>query len=216
MGLSVTQALAACPLFTGLAATTLAGLARSARVEQIAAGKVVMRKGGPGDALYVIVAGRLVASVAIGDRLLMLSRIEAPEAVGEMAFDGGQRTADVVADSPATLIRIARRDLQAALRRDSTLAERAVGLLCKRLRQVSQDVEDAALRDLNGRLARRLLSLADDMGLVRPVTQQELGEMLGTRREVINRLLQGLRSKGLIETRKGRLRILGRNTLEQL
>jgi NTE family protein/lysophospholipid hydrolase len=62
------EILAATPLFGGLPADDLAALAACCRRRDVAAGQLVLREGGPGDALYVLVRGRL--RVDAGERAL--------------------------------------------------------------------------------------------------------------------------------------------------
>jgi CRP/FNR family transcriptional regulator len=61
--------------------------------------------------------------------------------------------------------------------------------------------------NLDQRLAGFLLNHANDAGEVR-LTQQALAGHLGTSREVVARVMQGFSSEGLVETRRGLVRIL--------
>jgi CRP/FNR family transcriptional regulator len=61
--------------------------------------------------------------------------------------------------------------------------------------------------NLDQRLASFLLNHANDAGEVR-LTQQALAGHLGTSREVVARVMQGFNSEGLVETRRGMVRIL--------
>jgi CRP-like cAMP-binding protein len=51
--------LARIALFSGLSTTTLQALANQAASVHLRAGSTLMREGGPGDALYALVSGRL-------------------------------------------------------------------------------------------------------------------------------------------------------------
>ena len=87
------------------------------------------------------------------------------------------------------------------------LSVHLLGLLCQRLRLMSERIEDAAFLPLPARLAKRLLMLERHYGegladgsrrIGLPISQSELGQLLGTSRESINKHLQGWRREGWI------------------
>jgi cAMP-dependent protein kinase regulator len=97
--------LRAAPLFADLSVAEAAVLGTKLERVQLDAGHVVVREGDPGDALYVIESGtvearhheRPLATLGPGDHF------------GEIALlYGGSRTADVVATSAVTLLRLSR------------------------------------------------------------------------------------------------------------
>jgi predicted acylesterase/phospholipase RssA/CRP-like cAMP-binding protein len=75
------EILVGTPLFAGLPADDLDALATCCRRSDVAAGQTVLREGGPGDALYVLVRGRL--RVDAGGRVL--HEIRPGELFGEIA-----------------------------------------------------------------------------------------------------------------------------------
>jgi len=96
--------------------------------------------------------------------------------------------------------------------------------LCRRLRWVSDLLEDANFLDLTGRLVKRLLWLAERLGgrglinnrIALPLSQQELGLMLGVTREAVNKKLRDLEKRDLITRRDGRLVIRDTDGLKNL
>ncbi len=77
---------------------------------RLAAGEVLFRAGGPGDALYLVVYGRLRALLEHGrEEPTVLGEIGRGESVGEMALlTGDPRSATVCAIRPTELIRLDR------------------------------------------------------------------------------------------------------------
>lgn len=72
------------------------------------------------------------------------------------------------------------------------------------------------LHEVEERLARWLLMVADRIGShTLPLTQEFLGEMLGTRRSTVTVSAGTLQRAGLIEYRRGHVRILDRDSLEE-
>lgn len=93
--------LAATSLFGGLPAADIAALAARCRRRDVAAGDACLREGEPGDALYVLVAGRL--RVDVGDTAL--HEIRPGEVFGEIALVTGRaRTTTVHAVRDSELL----------------------------------------------------------------------------------------------------------------
>lgn len=73
--------------------------------------------------------------------------------------------------------------------------------------RLMNELEQIHSFNLDQRLAAFLLSHANDAGEVHQ-TQQELAGHLGTSREVVARVMQGFTAQGLVETKRGVVRIL--------
>jgi CRP/FNR family transcriptional regulator len=80
--------------------------------------------------------------------------------------------------------------------------------------RLMDELEQIHSFNLNQRLASFLLNHANEAGEVR-LTQQALAGHLGTSREVVARVMQGFSSEGLVETGRGRMRILDTEGLAQ-
>jgi CRP-like cAMP-binding protein len=77
-------------------------------------------------------------------------------------------------------------------------------VLCERLRQTTEQVEDLMFLDLPGRLAKVLLRLAPPQeGEPVRITQRELGEIVGISRERINKQLRAWQSQRLVDLETG-------------
>ena len=172
-------------------------------------GEILFQKGDDGDALFGVLAGkiRIVASSA-GGKEVLLNIMEPGEVFGEIALlDGLPRTADAVAMGPTDLMMIRRPEFTGLLERQPRLAVHLLELLCARLRWMSERIEDTSFLALPARLAKRLLGLADLYGeeteqgtrIGLPISQNELGQLMGTSRESINKHLQTWRRQGWIE-----------------
>ena len=69
--------------------------------------KLVVKQGTPGDAMYAVLDGEVRARIIAGGKETELARFGPGDIFGEMSlFDGGPRSADVVANSTSTLLRI--------------------------------------------------------------------------------------------------------------
>ena len=95
----------------------------------------ILRRGDPGDAMYIIRQGRAVAPVlnSDGERML-LAQLRARDYFGEMALLTGEpRTADVIARSELECLRIAREPFLAFLERHPAVASFLTAILGQRL-----------------------------------------------------------------------------------
>jgi len=81
---------------------------------------------------------------------------------------------------------------------------------------MSERMEEATLLPLETRLARRLLSLAQDFGSDVQVSQQELAHFVGAARESVNRQLQAWQQSGLVGLRRNCVSVLEPEQLAQL
>jgi sigma-B regulation protein RsbU (phosphoserine phosphatase) len=104
------------------------------RLEEVtlAAGEVLFNEGEEGDAVYLVVEGKLRVE---SDGMTLISRVRG-DCVGEIALiDDGPRSAAAVADTPVTLLRWERRDFQETLDQDPEVARSLFKMLTGKLRE---------------------------------------------------------------------------------
>jgi CRP/FNR family transcriptional regulator, cyclic AMP receptor protein len=116
---------------------------------------------------------------------------------------------ELVAIRPAVVRRLADRDIRVARALLLELSERAVAF--------AAEIGGSAFSSVRQRVARHLLDLATHRQrgreLIAQVSQQELADAVGTVREVVVRTLRELRHDGLLETRRGGIRIVAPDRL---
>ena len=174
---------------------------------------LIFDKGDPGDCLYAILKGQVgIHTSSVDGKMMTLNLLDAGKVLGEIALiDGKPRTASATAQRPTELFRIDRGAFIPFLERHPRLAIRLMGVLCDRLRWVSENIEDAVFHDVPRRLARRLLQLADAYGQPTPaglrinqaMSQENLASMLGVTREMVNKSLKALKTAHAITYAKG-------------
>lgn len=122
------------PLFSALAGEELAELALIATEVDADAGEEVVREGDAGDALFLVVEGKL--RVLRGGR--EISRLGEREPFGEMALlDPGPRSATVRAETDVRLLRIAREEFEELLADRPAVARGVIAVLVRRLRETA-------------------------------------------------------------------------------
>lgn len=209
------------PLFGDLPPSDIEKLAAYARVDRFRKGASIFRKGDASSGLMAVLEGQVKISVpSVDGKEAVLNVIHAGQVFGEIALlDGRPRTADATAMTDCDLLVLDRREFVPLLRANPDLALRLMELLCARLRRTSEQVEDVMFLNLEGRLAKALLRLAEDdwePGGTRArvtITQRELGQMIGMSRESTNKQLQEWQRRGWVRLVTGGVELLDRPAL---
>jgi CRP/FNR family transcriptional regulator, cyclic AMP receptor protein len=171
----------------------------------------IVRKGDPGDCLYGILAGRVrIYSTSPEGNEITLNVQEPGELLGEIALlDGSTRTASAAAMEQVDLLHIHRDHFLPYVKANPDLLLGMLSLICQRLRWTSSIIEDTAFLSLPARLAKRLLILAEHhrgpegRDITVPVSQHDLGSMIGAGREAVNYQLGMWRAAGIVDTARG-------------
>src|ERR1700675_1264250 len=211
--LSQRQVLRRSSLFAKLGDTEIDAVLAHATVVRHAEGDQIFAKGDPGDSMMAVLKGRVMISSPSPDgRQVVLTVMREGDVLGEIALlDGNERTADATAQVDCELLIVPRRSLLALLERRPDLCIDLLILLCERLRRTNEQVEDLAFLDLEARIAKVLVRLAEENGggksPTRPVgvkiSQRALGELVGGSRESVNKHLQDWKRLGIIVIEKG-------------
>ncbi len=194
-------------IFSDLSVRELDALAALARVKALRPKEHVVKKGDAGGPIFAVLRGRLkVITPGVGHDAAF--NIMGPgELFGEIAaFDGQGRSASVSALEPCELAVIDPRDFAAFLDRNPPVSRKLLTVLARRVRNLSERVEDRAFLDVAARLAKCLVGLSDRYGKDVPegravalrLSQQELGELVDATRESVNKLLRGWQKQGIV------------------
>lgn len=213
-------------IFAGLQDSELDALVAVSTTRRLAPREVLFHKGDEASALYGVVRGRLkVTSAAPDGKELVFGLMDPGEVIGEIALlDSNPRSATVSAMEECELLTLHRRDFLPFLERHPGVAVRLAGVLARRLRRLSELTEDTLFLTLPSRLAKKLLALAAHYGSptehgvridVR-LPQHELGELVGTSRESVNKQLRSWQHDGLVEVERGYITIRNLEGLEQV
>lgn len=147
------------------------------------------------------------------------------EIIGELAlFSGGKRSATIVAMQPAKLIVLQRRTILPYLKDHPDAAFTLLSVLAERVQRLSEMVEDTTFRNLPSRLAKKLLDLGDRYGeetggglrIGVKMSQEELGDLVATTRESINKQMKLWAGSGLASMDHGVITLLDAEALEAL
>jgi CRP/FNR family transcriptional regulator, cyclic AMP receptor protein len=197
-----------------------------ARVERYPVGREIFAKGSPGQSMMAVLRGIVrISSLSLDGKEIVLRIVHPGEIFGEIAMiDGEERTGIATASEDCELLVLNRRDFMPILERHADICIILLRILCRRLRQTSEQVEDVLFRHLEWRIAKALLQLAETSGRRDPdglsidlhLSQRELANLVGGSRESVNKHLQILHRRGLIDLRKGSIVIRDLRGLEDM
>ncbi len=202
-------------IFAGLSRRELDAVMAFAVKKKLDARAVVLKKGDPALQIYVIAKGRLKAITGGGEgRQAALSIMGPGEVFGEVAvLDGEPRSATITALEPCELYVIQRNDFFHFLEKTPRAAIKLLEVLARRLRRLSERLEDSTFLELDARLAKELGRLARRYGKASArgrvidlkLSQQELGDLVGSSRESVNKQLRSWVQDGVIALEAGRV-----------
>jgi CRP/FNR family transcriptional regulator, cyclic AMP receptor protein len=197
------------PLFGGMPAETLQRIAEKAVRRSYGRGQIIFREEDYGDALCVVVSGlvKVYRTSPDGDEMLLVT-LGPASVFGELPMvDGGPRSASAAAVEATTVLTVNRAALLEALRESPELAERLLRSLGSMVRRLTDQAADLVFLDLNGRVAKLLLRLAEERGsaegggrtLDLHLTQSDLANMVGGSRQSVNQVLNTFERLGYLE-----------------
>jgi CRP-like cAMP-binding protein len=201
------ERLRAIPFFAAFPDAALQVMADRGVERRFAPGETLFRAGEAAGGLMVVLEGKVRVVREVGGRAQVVHVETIGGTLGEVPlFAGGGYPATAVAAEPTCCAVIARESLVAAVRSSPDAAFVLLERLARRVRELVNRLDRAALRPVSARLAEYLLARSDARG--RPIitlgmTQQQLAEEVGTVREVIVRELHALRSRGIIRALGG-------------
>ncbi|HET9614499.1 MAG TPA: Crp/Fnr family transcriptional regulator [Candidatus Limnocylindrales bacterium] len=211
------DALRRCGLFGGADDSAIETLVRHLRVRRFRRGETVFHQGDPGDALFVVDKGsvKVVLPSDEGAEPAIVAILGPGEFFGELAIlDGSPHSATIVAVEPTETLVLHRDAFLSLIDTDAGLRRALLASLAVEIRRLTGHVEDLHFLDLPGRLASRILRLAERSGppagdgsvsIPWPYTQSELAGMIGGSRQSVNRLLADLADQELVRIERDQL-----------
>lgn len=204
------ESLAAIPFFAGLDAAARERVASGMRTRRFRRGEVIFHIGDPGDALFVIVSGEVKISLPseTGDEAI-LTTLRAGDVFGELALlDGAPRSASATSLGPTETVVLPRDRFRELIASEAGVRDALLASIAGELRRLTTHVEELHFLDITGRLAARLVRLAQDGGTIvapgggirlrKNLTQGDLAAMVGCTRQSVNKLLGQFTDDGLV------------------
>jgi CRP/FNR family cyclic AMP-dependent transcriptional regulator len=164
-----------------------------------------------GDTLFVVMEGEVRAfGHDPQEREITFGHVGPGDYFGEMALDGGPRSANVEAVAPTVCALVSRDALLAFIGRQPSFALDLLAKVTRRARMATNSARNLAFIDVYSRLARVLASAAEpqsDGSAVLPdsLSLADLAQRVGCSRDMLGRILKDLQSAGFLDRPDGRV-----------
>ena len=206
--MAIERALAAIPLFSGLTEEHLTLVASRLRRRTYQERDVIVRRDGPGDALFILAGGKVKVSYQEDEDETIIAVLSPGDFFGEMSLlDGEGRSADVIALETTEVLILSASDFQTCLMQMPAIAVALLKELATRQRRSNTWIRTLSSQDVYGRIAMQLLMLSDMHGVDLPdggrriglrLTQHDLAGIVGASRESVNKAMGFYKTKGYI------------------
>jgi CRP-like cAMP-binding protein len=208
------------PYFKGLDDTILESISRLMKIKTVEKHEVIWLEQDPAKTMYFVASGLIkLFKTSPGGREQILRLSQPGDCFGHAGvFNGGSNPESAQAIVPSVLYGLSGSDLRTMLVENRQLADNTIKLLATEMHHYMSLIEDLALRCVNGRLAKMLLTdnnrSACDTSLV--LTRSDMAAMTGTVREVIGKSLKALEDKGFIRYDRHKIIIRDREALQEI
>jgi len=211
--------LSSCRFFGAVSAEGVARLAQMAIVRRYPKGQMIFRQGEACPGMFLVGSGLVrVFKISPAGREHVLHLVSPGGTFAEAAAIGGfdcPAFAEALEDTTCVLLPMER--FGRALREDHQLCLQLLVSMAGWVKRLLGIVEDITLRDAIGRVARYLLSVADNDGAVRlPSLKKHLASHLNLTSETLSRTLRRLMDMELIEEKDEGMVVNDRAALEEI
>ncbi len=191
-------------LFEGLSAQDIIAMAGHAVPRDYPRNTIVLRQGEPPHSLYIVLSGKVKVYVNGKDgKELVLGTLGPNGYFGEMALiDDSPRSANVRTTTESKIAVVSKANFMKCVGRNPEIAMNLLRTLAQRVRELNDTVESLALHSVEDRVSRLLKRLAtekDGKLVTDQITQQELANMVGASREMVSRVINAMKTRGVIE-----------------
>jgi CRP/FNR family transcriptional regulator, cyclic AMP receptor protein len=176
---------------------------------------VFINEGDPSDSAYVILTGRVKVFASNADGGEIVLNICGPgECIGDMALDGGPRSASVITLDRVACAVVGRDALRKAVAGDPDFALRLITTLIRRNRLATTKIKGLALEGVRERVLSLLEGLAVERDGVRLVgerlSQTEIANRVGASRDMVGRVFKELQADGSIRLDRRQITLAAR------
>lgn len=196
------------PLFSMLGEEDLKQLLQIAEKHSYNKNVVLFHKGDPGDALLVLLSGKLRIFLANENgREITLSFLKPYEYLGEVSIlDDARRSASVQAVEKSSVYVIQKRRFREFLTKHPEMALVLLQQMSRLIRRLTDEIDGLSFHDVYGRVARKIWSLVETEGVEKEgfvevqheLTHQDLAGMIGCARESVTKVLNSMETEGIL------------------
>jgi CRP/FNR family transcriptional regulator/CRP/FNR family cyclic AMP-dependent transcriptional regulator len=202
-------AMAATPIFAGVATAKVSALAAAGAVRSFRRGTYLCHQGDPADDVYFLVSGRIeVSSISPAGSRVLHATVDTPQFLGELGVFGSiERSADLLTLEAAEVWAVDGETFLETVTAEPRAARQVLAALARQIQEHQAFVDDLLFLDLKGRVAKRLLQMGTpsltelpaDGTVIPPVTHADLASLCGGSRENVSRIVSDLQRRGVIK-----------------
>ena len=205
--MQLNRALAAVPIFSQVPDEQLEFITKHLRRRTYEERDLIVKRDGPGDALFIILSGLVKVSYSDEDDETIFAVLRPGDFFGELSIlDGEGRSADVIALEPTEVLLLSAEAFRTCLQTMPEISIAVLQELAGRLRRSTGWIRSLSSQDVYGRIAQQLLFLSDSHGTDIPggrriglrLTQNDLAGIVGASRESVNKAMGFFKTKGHI------------------
>ena len=173
----------------------------------------IIRVGEYSDSLFVVLSGQVKVFITDeGGKEFMFNTIGPGDYFGEVALDGGPRTASIRTLDVCRLFVMPKTEVDNLIGQHPEFARNLIGRLIAKIRNLTDSVHHLALMSATHRLIRYInehaVRRSDGTRATAPLTQQEIATRIGASREMVSRTLNDLSNCGYIEIKSKSIVVL--------
>jgi CRP/FNR family transcriptional regulator, cyclic AMP receptor protein len=204
---AVAQAFCADPTYP----QTVRALAALGTPRSYRTGTKLLHEADRGDTLFVVMQGQVRAfGHDPQEREITFGYVGTGDYFGEMALDGGPRSATVETLEPTVCALVSRNALLAYIGRHPAFALELLAKVSRRARMATNSARNLAFIDVYSRLAKVLGSAALPQGdgraiLPEDLSLQEIAQRAGCTRDMLSRIFKEMQAAGYLERPDGRI-----------
>ena len=195
-------------IFDGLDPAAAKALGRRLSKVSFRRGDPVFSEGEPGETLYIIASGHVTITRRCRDAPTLTAVLGASEMFGELAvFDPGPRGSSATALTDVKAVALSRTAMRRWIAEHPAAVDTLLVMLARRQRRMTEEFCELLHADLAGRVARRLVDLAERFGtadrdgirVAPPLTQTDLAQLAGGSPSPAHRVLADFTERGWID-----------------
>lgn len=209
-------------LFKGLPEIQLKEIQNITEILDFSKGKIIFLEQDKAKGFYIVVRGSIkISKISMEGREQILHIFGPGEPFGEVAvFTGQPFPANAEAIAKTRLLFFPKEAFVNLISKNPSLSLNMLGVLSKRLRQFTIQVENLSLKEVPGRLATYLVLLSEEQKtidlVILNISKVQLASLLGTIPETLSRIFAKMSANNLIEVDGKNIKLLDINGLQEL
>lgn len=214
------------PIFCGLETKNLRQITQISRLVKFPKNKIVFLEGEEYRGFYIVLKGKVkIFKVSLDGKENILHLIKPPHTFAEVPmFEGGNYPACAQTLEESILLFIPKDEFLDLIQKDISLSLKMIAGFAKRLKSLSQRIEDISSKDVTYRLAKYLIEEIEKNGtynLAEPfirlsITKSDVASFLGTITETLSRTFKKLQNENIIRVEGKKIFIKDYSRLKDL